>query len=226
MSNKYHSNPIEKEFELERVILFSDAVFAIAITLLVIDIKWPDLPAHLDGVNLPHVFRPTILAFLGFALSFFFIGRFWIVHLRICRLLRKYDQGLIIRNLLFLFGIVIFPFAASGLSAHVRDEFTFPIFFYLGNITMVTLCHFLFCRYVMHIKPELVIEGEEMEKKYIYLRARNQAFVIGGMFVVAVAAWLIFPDHQEYVVYMCALTGIFLRMANRKLKKYKPAQIP
>jgi len=223
MSNQLQSDPVEKEFELERVILFSDAVFAIAITLLVIDIKWPDLPDDLRGVDMRHLFRPTIFGFMAFALSFFFIGRFWIVHLRLCRLLRKYDQGLIVRNLLFLFGIVIFPFAASGLSGHIRDEFMFPIYFYLGNITVVTLFHYLLCRYIIYTRPELAIEGEAMEKRYIYLRARNQAFVIGMMFVAALTVSLLFHDHQVYVVYLCALTGVFLRLANKQLKKYRPA---
>src|ERR1700744_6089437 len=109
MSTKHHTEALEKEFELERMILFSDAVFAIAITLLVIDIKWPELPESRAGVDKLQLLKPTIFGFLGFALSFFFIGKSWAIHLRLFRLLRKYDQGLINLNLLFLFFIVIFP---------------------------------------------------------------------------------------------------------------------
>ncbi len=105
MSNKHHPDTLEKEFELERMILFSDAVFAIAITLLVIDIKWPELPESLAGLDKLHIMKPTIFSFLGFALSFFFIGRAWSIHLRLFRLLRKYDQGLINRNLFFPFSL-------------------------------------------------------------------------------------------------------------------------
>ena len=74
MSNT-ESHTLHKEFELERVILFSDAVFAIAITLLIIEIKFPELPEnyreHLDIVAM---FRPTLTHFLGFLVSFFLIG--------------------------------------------------------------------------------------------------------------------------------------------------------
>src|SRR3979490_2943737 len=103
MTERRHSNGLEKEFELERLILFSDAVFAIAITLLVIDIKFPELPEkRVEGKTLD-LLSHTILSFAAFALSFFFIGRSWSLHLRLFRFLRKYDQGLINRNLLFLF---------------------------------------------------------------------------------------------------------------------------
>src|SRR5882757_5497166 len=112
MTNKHQHSVLEKEFELERLILFSDAVFAIAITLLIIDIKFPELPEKKFEGNTLEMLRPTLQSFIAFAISFFFIGRSWSNHLRLFRLLKKYDQGLINRNLLFLFFIVTFPFAA------------------------------------------------------------------------------------------------------------------
>src|SRR5436305_1260155 len=106
MTNKHQHSTLKKEFELERLILFSDAVFAIAITLLIIDIKFPELPEKNVQGNTIELMKPTILSFVAFAMSFFFIGRIWSKHLRLFSLLRKYDQGLISRNLLFLFFIV------------------------------------------------------------------------------------------------------------------------
>ncbi len=172
MGNKHHPDTLEKEFELERMILFSDAVFAIAITLLVIDIKWPELPESLAGLDKLHVMKPTIFSFLGFALSFFFIGRAWSIHLRLFRLLRKYDQGLINLNLFFLFFIVIFPFAASGISGHVRGGFMLPVFFYLVNLSLVAIMHYVLCWYVLFKKPGLVVEGEAAEKNTSIFGAR------------------------------------------------------
>ena len=98
---------IEREFELERVILFSDAVFAIAITLLIIDIKFPELPVKLDNVNYLSLFRPLIFHFFALCISFFFIGNFWARHLRMFKYLKEYNQGVIRRNLFFLFFIGI-----------------------------------------------------------------------------------------------------------------------
>ena len=67
---------IEREFELERVILFSDAVFAIAITLLIIDIKFPELPEKLDNVDYLRVFKPLMLHFFALCISFFLLATF------------------------------------------------------------------------------------------------------------------------------------------------------
>jgi uncharacterized membrane protein len=223
MSNKHHPDTLEKEFELERMILFSDAVFAIAITLLVIDIKWPELPESLAGLNKLHIMKPTIFSFLGFALSFFFIGRAWSIHLRLFRLLRKYDQGLINRNLFFLFFIVIFPFAASGISGHVRGGFMLPVFFYLVNLSLVTIMHYVLCWYVLYKKPGLIIEGAEAEKKYIYLRGKAVAITMASITVVAGLVFVIFPAQPEYVAYCCAASGIIVRLVTRKINKLKPA---
>src|SRR5882757_1200093 len=153
MTEKHRAISLEKEFELERVSLFSDAVFAIAITLLVIDIKWPDLPEKMAGVAWLNVLLPTLLGFVGFVLSFVFIGRFWSGHLRLFKLLRKYDQGLINRNLLFLFFIVTFPFTAAGLFGHVRSNFLMPLYCYIGNLVLVSAANFNLCRYIFRRKP-------------------------------------------------------------------------
>src|SRR3990170_8000954 len=113
-------NELQKEFELERLILFSYAVFAIAITLLIIEIKFPEVHRGASTQEILLSFKPTIIRFAGFILSFFFIGALWARHLKVCKYLKSYNDGVIFRNLLFLFFIVCFPFTASGLSEHIR----------------------------------------------------------------------------------------------------------
>ncbi|WP_315818872.1 TMEM175 family protein [Paraflavitalea speifideaquila] len=81
---------------------FSDAVFAIAITLLVIEIKVPELEQeHLtEGAllkSLEHLF-PKII---GFLISFFLIGNYWMVHHRLFGFVIDYNRKLLWMNLLF-----------------------------------------------------------------------------------------------------------------------------
>jgi uncharacterized membrane protein len=214
---------LEREFELERMILFSDAVFAIAITLMVIDIKWPDIPDSLKGVDLYKLFRPTIFQFIVFTLSFFYIGRTWSQHLKLFRLLRTYDQGLINLNLLFLFFIVTFPFTASGIFGHIRTGFILPLFLYSFNVAAVSGAHFLITRYMFRKKPGLTIHGEEAEKKYTYFRAKYSSSAMALLFLLLVLVAILSGGNPDYIGYAYLLIPFALKYANRKANKYKPA---
>lgn len=217
---------LEKEFELERVMLFSDAVFAIAITLLVIDIKFPDLPENLAGVKILHYFRPTIFGLLAFIISFFFIGRSWSIHLQLFRMLKTYDQGLINRNLFFLFFIATFPFTASGVAGHVQTGFTLPFHLYVFNIMMVTVSHLFLCRYILYGKTKLALEGHEAEKKYLYIRSLYTAISVAAIFVLAVLITVFFPSNANLIAFLGVFMGVAFNIARRKANKYKPVKAP
>ena len=216
---------IEREFELERLILFSDAVFAIAITLMVIEIKWPEIPDNLKGVDLYRLFQPTIAQVVVFVISFFFIGRAWGQHLRLFRLLRTYDQGLINRNLRFLFFIVTFPFTASGLFGHIKTGFIFPLNLYLFNVAAVSISHFRLCRYMFRKKPGLSIRDEPVEEKYIYIRAQYSAVLLSALFLLLLIVSFVFPDIPGYFGYSALLIPMVGAYVNRKTRKYKPTII-
>ncbi len=68
---------LKKEFELERMVLFSDAVFAISITLLILEIKFPDIEKGASAHDILVAFRPVLVRFICFLISFFIIGLCW-----------------------------------------------------------------------------------------------------------------------------------------------------
>lgn len=216
---------LHREFELERMILFSDAVFAIAITLLIIEIKFPELPEeHTGTTELWVLFKPTIRSFIGFLVSFFFIGVSWAGHLKMFRYLKSYDNGVIFRNLLSLLFIVIFPFAASGLT-HFRPLFILPIIIYLGNIMLVFQSNFLLAHYIFKQKPSLSIAGNEAEKKYIYFEKLGAAVVLTmSFFLVLVTAIL---TNYAIIAVNYAFYGMVILMLTFRiwLKRYKPKKV-
>ena len=116
---KHPDSPLDHhdrtEFQLERLILFTDAVFAIAITLLIIEIKVPELHAH--GLpSEPDVLRATLALlpkFMGFFVAFFVIAIYWVAHHRVFRYVYAYDNRLIWLNMFFLLSIVLMPFTAA-----------------------------------------------------------------------------------------------------------------
>jgi uncharacterized membrane protein len=125
--NRKTSHPVEKatvellpehQLGLERLIFFSDAVFAIAITLLTLEIR---LPAT-DGVYSDSQLLPQLLGiwhkYLAYAITFLVIGTFWMGHHRKFRYIIRYDMRLLLLNLLFLMTIAFMPFPSSILSTY------------------------------------------------------------------------------------------------------------
>jgi TMEM175 potassium channel family protein len=100
--------------ETARVEAFSDGVFAIAITLLILNLKVPSGHAGHLGAALARQW-PTYAAFL---LSFVFIGIMWVNHHRLFNHIRRSDNGLLFLNLLLLLGITVVPFPTALLAAH------------------------------------------------------------------------------------------------------------
>ncbi len=100
--------------DTSRIEYFSDAVFAIALTLLVLDIRVPDVPqAKLLGAVLE--LWPT---FLAYGLSFAIIALNWVFHHRKFRAIVAYDTRLICLNFVFLAFVALVPFPTSLLSEY------------------------------------------------------------------------------------------------------------
>src|SRR6476660_7011566 len=87
-----------KSVELERIIFFSDAVFAIAITLLVLELRMPERLAGDADHQLAVGLLNLIPKFMSYAISFWLIGLYWWVHHRLFRHIRRWDDGLIWLN--------------------------------------------------------------------------------------------------------------------------------
>jgi uncharacterized membrane protein len=102
---------VARPFLLERIVFFSDAVFAIAITLLVVEIRVP------SGSLTTHQFRQALVdrlpEILSFALSFWVIGRFWLSHHRMFQQIAAFDPVLIATNLGLLGMIAFLPFPTA-----------------------------------------------------------------------------------------------------------------
>src|SRR5262249_44147020 len=105
---------IDDEKALDRVVFFSDAIFAIAMTLLVLQLRIPFVPSGNEHL-LWHRLGDQLPSFYSFALSFFTIGLQWMAHQRKFRLIRRYDSVLLWINLMFLFCIAFLPFPTAVL---------------------------------------------------------------------------------------------------------------
>jgi uncharacterized membrane protein len=107
---------------LERLIFFSDAVFAIAITLLVIELHAPHLPhGASDGDHL-RALAQLIPSLIAFFISFGVIGAFWAGHHRAFSLARHWSPKLVVPNILMLCAIAFMPFATAYMGTNMGQR--------------------------------------------------------------------------------------------------------
>ena len=124
------------DHSLERLIFFSDAVFAIAITLLVIEIHVP----HLTSFRSDEAWQALVdlqPSFFGFALSFLVIGRFWMGHHSAMANVAAYTPRLLWPNLLLLMAIAFMPFATAFMSSNIGQ--LVPTAFYNAALIVTAL---------------------------------------------------------------------------------------
>ena len=119
-----HENSL---LSFERVVFFSDAVFAIVITLLVLEIKVPYLRENTEAALVSELVH-LLPKFFGFVCSFFVVGMMWFEHHRIFRYIERFDSGLIWRNLIFLLFISFIPFPTALFSEYFWSKTAFMIY--------------------------------------------------------------------------------------------------
>jgi uncharacterized membrane protein len=144
----------QSSFQLERIALFSDAVFAIAITLLIIEIKVPNLPFDKNAFNeeFGHSMQEMIPEFIGFLISFMVIGSFWKAHHTLFGFVKDYDRKLLSLNNWFLLSIVAMPFTTAFMSRYL---FIQPFFIYSCNVIISGLFQVRLWRYIVNTKHNL-----------------------------------------------------------------------
>jgi uncharacterized membrane protein len=224
MSNKLH-NDLRKEFQLERMILFSDAVFAIAITLLVIEIKIPELHGeHITDKALLGELKHLIPKFLGFIISFMLIGIYWTVHHRMFGYVTNYTPKLLRLNLLFLFFIALMPFSTGFYGEYtgvlMRDQLKVPMSFYVLNFACAGFVNYLMWVYITNPKNKVAEPSVDPE---IAMLARIRSLTVPSVFVLMLI--VAFLTNVIFAVYIPILIPIFLRIIQSRVKKKFAATI-
>ena len=126
--------------EVGRIEAFSDGVFAIAITLLSLELV---IPLHEDLAAALRDLRPN---FFALALSFAVIGSYWVFHHRLFAAVVRYDRRLIWMNMLVLFFIVLMPFSTSVIAEYAGQPLGVVV--YAANIVGAGLASTALTAYV------------------------------------------------------------------------------
>jgi uncharacterized membrane protein len=154
--------------ETGRVEAFSDGVFAVAVTLLVLTIRVPQ-----GSGNIPQEVIHQLPFFLAYLISFLSILVMWANHHGIFNLVARTDRVLIIMNGVLLMVITFFDYPTAVVAAALQEEryLQFAVMFYTGTLLVLTIVYFFLWRYIAahprlldrHVSPEMV---EKITREY------------------------------------------------------------
>jgi len=167
---------------LERTIFFSDAVFAIAITLLVIEIHAPELPRSTSDLAQIQALAHLVPNFVGFAVSFAVIGMFWMGHHRAFSLATHYSPRLLGWNLGLLGVIAFMPFVTSYLSSNIFQRV--PAIFYCVTMLAAALLNMKVNRTATSAP---MLDENASPQAVAYVQQRSTSVVLGAATAVAMA---------------------------------------
>jgi uncharacterized membrane protein len=219
MSQQLH-NELKKEFQLERMILFSDAVFAIAITILVIEIRVPEIPKELvTEQRLLQSLDNLIPKFVGFLISFMIIGLYWQVHHRMFGFVVNYTRRTLWLNLFFLLAVVLMPFSTAFYSEYVLRLLKTPIIVYVANICFLGFMNFFLWKHVTNRKLNLT-EGVSREEDLIF---SFRSIAVPIVFIVTAIIYFFKP---VLAAFFPSFLPILMRIITKRIRgsfKTKPA---
>ena len=153
------SNPPPEFFSQTRVEAFSDGVFAIIVTLLVLELKVPALPesAHGSVAALGHALLALLPKFGSWVVSFFMVGVTWANHHRVLGMFRHVSRALFWLNLNLLLWISLIPFPTALIGDYFTNPLALAVFGFCLGITTVAFsairCYGL--RYPGLLRPDV-----------------------------------------------------------------------
>lgn len=171
--------------QLERLTFFSDAVFAIAMTLLVVEVRLPHLAAVTDQA-LGQALLDIIPNYVGFVISFLVLARFWAGHHTVMGLLRTTSPALLWTNLLMLLAVAFMPFPTAVVSEYV--QLRVAICFYAGWLLLLGLLNRRLVR--LASDPALLADDVDPAAFKPHLARSRIPLIIAG---AAIAAGLVSP---------------------------------
>lgn len=188
----------------DRLVLFTDAVVAIAITLLVLPLVdlVPEVKAEGgDAVSVLSEHRQEIFTFL---LSFVVIASFWLGHHRLFEHIRAYTPAMMRVNLLWLLTIVVLPFPTEIIGAFPSDRFTAGL--YIGTILALSVCQSALA-WMVHGHRELESPDNPVGKEEL-----ASSLMLTGLTMVAYLLASLVPGVHFYAMFLLLLSPIIMRV--------------
>jgi uncharacterized membrane protein len=182
---------------LDRLVNFSDAAVAIAITLLVLPLV--DIAGTIGNLSVGELVAEHWGALLGFVISFAVIGRFWTIHHRVFEWVDSYSRPLVGANLVWLASIAFIPFTTNVLANAANDRADVDAL-YIGTM-IVTTAAMLLMEVILKRNPQLV--REDSRDRIDLLRASAPMIIL----VVCLVLVIVLPKVGMWWLLLLLLSG-------------------
>ena len=188
--------------ELDRIVTFSDAVFAIAITILVLDIGVPD---GLSPTELPVQVLDLAPKYLSYVISFLVIAVYWQAHHRVFKPITGYNSTLLWLNVLFLMAIAFLPFPTSLLGEYGGEQVSVAIYAANAAVASLLLVSISWYAAAGHrlVSSDLDDEAERIQ--------RVQGLAVPVVFLLSIAISFFSPRAAMYSWVLLSVTDPIIR---------------
>ena len=177
-----------------RLEAFSDGVFAIVITLLILDIRIPDVKydhlAEAICTIIPHI--------IAYVMSFLVIGLYWIFHHNTAQLVQKVDRPFIWLNIVFLLFVSFMPFPTTLMGKYPFTQI--PVLIYGANLLLANITGWIITVYTYR-RDQLKTESFTPA---IFKRQMKVYAIVNGLYVIALVITFVNPT-VSYIVFI----GVF-----------------
>jgi uncharacterized membrane protein len=194
---------------LERITSFSDAVMAIAITLLIIEMIIPSVNPDFLISELSNL----IPEFVSHVVSFFIIGSYWIAHHRMFTYITQYDNTLLWINMLFLFFVSFLPFPTALLGEYTSVQLI--VIIYSSNITLLSGSLFFLWIYASRnsrlIKKDTDLRVIKKIKRFSMIGPIGFLISIPFAFISVLTAFIVW--------WITPIAGVIYRQISQKSEK-------
>ena len=202
------SDAVEPDDDVKRLAAFCDAVMAIAMTLLVLDLDKPD-PKLIKSTAQLHDALDQWSAYISFALSFWVIAIYWRAHFRAFRRFRHVDGTVLQLTLVFLFFITFLPFPTAILQRFSEDRVA--VLLYSGTLAAVGYSWAALWYYSVR-KGHLVLRDEDGSVR----AGLERCLLPPTVFVLSFCVAWIDPALGLWVWLLLPISGLFRRITSRR----------
>lgn len=167
----------------QRMEALTDGVFAIAMTLLVLELKVPELPKSVTGPELMHKLGEQAPGFFSFLVSFLYCGVLWTLHHLAVHFFRHIQTVLAWLNLLFLLAISLLPFSCALLGHFLRNPAAQEIYF----ANMLAAATLLLTQWLIAKRKDLIKDDDpqaatDMQRRLMVLPPALAAAMVATVF--------------------------------------------